>query len=254
MQGSANGKSAFRVLHRLADGRGRTCLWQSRARRPPLHIRQPRPRHRTTPASSPPFFCHTPPTPPLFPFYFHRRGMARLNTHLSATPQTRASTVDSLYRDPSVAPRNDSNARTQSYSVLSPARSMNSDKENEQPETRANTPRRGKAGGLRSASVRMPTPDSGSTTGNGGKRRRTDNYTMATSQIYEDGQDEHQEEQEDNQEVETPSQPPPESDEEDDLKCYNPNQDPEQRRRLRANMRDHQRMLDGELSNMVHAA
>ncbi len=178
--------------------------------------------------------------------------MARLNTHLSATPQTRASTVDSLYRDPSVAPRNDGNARTESYSVLSPTRSMNSDKENEQPETRENTPRRGKAGGLRSASVRMPTPDSGSTTGNGGKRRRTDNYTMTQSQIHEDGSGEHEEEdEEDEEEVETPSQPPPESDEEGDLKYYNPNQNPEQRRRLRAHMRDHQRKLDGEFVRLV---
>ena len=181
--------------------------------------------------------------------------MARLNTHLSATPQTRASTVDSLYRDPSVAPRNDSNARTTSYSVLSPTRSMNSDKENEQPETRANTPRRGKAGGMRSASVRMPTPDSGSTTGNGSKRRRTDNYTMARPQIHEDDNDEHEEEEEeDMHEVETPSQPPPESDEEGDQKYYNPNQNPEQRRRLRANMRDNHRMLEGESSNLVHVA
>ncbi|KAH6878067.1 Nse4 C-terminal-domain-containing protein [Alternaria rosae] len=178
--------------------------------------------------------------------------MARLNTRLSATPQTRASTVDSLYRDPSVAPRNESNARTTSYSVLSPTRSISSDKENEQPETRANTPRRGKAGGMRSASVRMPTPDSGSTTGNGGKRRRTDNYAMAQSQIYEDGNDEHEEgEEEDMHQVETPSQPPPESDEEGDQKYYNPNQNPEQRRRLRANMRDNHRMLEDNRDDYV---
>ncbi|KAI4945448.1 hypothetical protein J4E86_009335 [Alternaria arbusti] len=135
---------------------------------------------------------------------------------------------------------------------------MNSDKENEQPETRANTPRRGKAGGMRSASVRMPTPDSGSTTGNGSKRRRTDNYAMAQPQIYDDGNDEHEEEEEEEEEdmheVETPSQPPPESDEEGDQKYYNPNQNPEQRRRLRANMRDNHRMLEGESSNLVHVA
>ena len=108
---------------------------------------------------------------------------------------------------------------------------------------------------MRSASVRMPTPDSGSTTGNGSKRRRTDNYAMAQPQIYDDGNDEHEEEEEeDMHEVETPSQPPPESDEEGDQKYYNPNQNPEQRRRLRANMRDNHRMLEGESSNLVHVA
>ena len=33
----------FRVVLGLADGRGRTCLKQSRAKRPPLHMGQPRP-------------------------------------------------------------------------------------------------------------------------------------------------------------------------------------------------------------------
>ncbi|KAL1796540.1 hypothetical protein ACET3X_005080 [Alternaria dauci] len=182
--------------------------------------------------------------------------MARLNTHLSATPQTRASTVDSLYRDPSVAPRNDGNARTSSYSVLSPTRSMNSDKENELPETGDKTPRRGKSAGLRSASVRMPTPDSGSTSGNGGKRRRTDNYDMADSQIHDDARGSQDGElEEDDDQVETPSQlpsqSPPEPEEEGNLKFYNPNQDPETRRRLRANMREHQRMLDDNRDDLV---
>jgi hypothetical protein len=171
--------------------------------------------------------------------------MARLNTHLSATPQqTRSSTVDMLYRDPSVAPRTESNARTSSYSVLSPTRSMNSDKENEQPETRANTPRLGKARGLRGTSARMPTPDSGSAAGAGSKRRRTDSYSMERSQVYEDGQEDGGA-NDDEDAVETPSQITPESDEEGDLKFYNPNQDPEKRRKLRATMRDHQRMVDG---------
>jgi hypothetical protein len=174
--------------------------------------------------------------------------MARLNTHLSATPQqTRSSTVDTLYRDPSVAPRTASNVRTSSYSILSPTRSMNSDKENELPETRENTPRRGKARGLRGTSARMPTPDSGSAAGNGSKRRRTDNYSMGQSQVYEDEQGEDAENGDDD-EVETPSQVQPEMDEEGYLKFYNPNQDPEDRRKLRATMRDHQRMVDGELS------
>jgi hypothetical protein len=107
----------------------------------------------------------------------------------------------------------------------------------------------------------MPTPDSGSTSGNGGKRRRTDNYTMAHSQIREDAhrkndEEEQEQEEDEDEEVETPSQLPsqplPEPDEEGDLKFYNPNQDPEARRRLRANMREHQRMLDGEFSTLVH--
>lgn len=179
--------------------------------------------------------------------------MARLNTRLSATPQTRASTVDSLYRDPSVAPRTEQNGRTSSYSVISPTRSMNSDKENESPATRDNTPRRGKSRGLRVASARMPTPDSGSTEGNGSKRRRTGNYTMSRSQIYDDGQDTDQDDEEDG--IDTPSQShlQPEQEEEGHLRFYNPNQDPEKRRRLRATMRDHQRMLDGGSSTALSA-
>jgi hypothetical protein len=177
--------------------------------------------------------------------------MARLNTHLSATPQqTRSSTVDTLYRDPSVAPRTESNARMSSYPVLSPTRSMNSDKENELPGTRENTPQLGKARGLRGTSVRMPTPDSGSAGGAGSKRRRVDNYSMEQSQVYEDEQ-EGDGTNGDEDAVETPSQSQvtPESDEEGDLKYYNPNQDPEKRRKLRATMRDHQRMVDG-MSNL----
>ncbi|KAL6150714.1 hypothetical protein ACJQWK_00442 [Exserohilum turcicum] len=174
--------------------------------------------------------------------------MARLNTHLSATPQPRASTVDSLYRDPSVAPQSERNGRTSSYSVISPTRSMQSDKENEVPDTYKNTPRRGKAKGLRSASARMPTPDSGSTEGHGSKRRRTGNYDMSRSQRY-DG--EHEADEEDG--IDTPSQShlQPEPDEEGDLRFYNPNQDPEKRRRLRATMRDHQRMLDDNRDDLI---
>ncbi|EUC41463.1 hypothetical protein COCMIDRAFT_106080 [Bipolaris oryzae ATCC 44560] len=179
--------------------------------------------------------------------------MARLNTHLSATPQTRASTVDSLYRDPSVVPRAEQNGCTSSYSVISPTRSINSDKENESPATRDNTPRRGKSRGLRVASARMPTPDSGSTEGNGSKRRRTDNYTMSRSQIYDDEQDADQDDEEDG--IDTPSQShvQPEQEEEGHLRFYNPNQDPEKRRRLRATMRDHQRMLDDNRDDLIKA-
>jgi len=165
-------------------------------------------------------------------------GMARLNTHLSATPQpTRASTADSLYRDPSVAPRHASHARLSSYSVLSPTHSESSDKENASPGSHANTPRLPKDRGLRGASARIPTPDSGSTPGaSGNKRRRTDSYAMLGSDIYQDGPDDGDEAPEVQQEDEANP----------NLRFYNPNQNPEQRRQLRARMRDHQRMVEGE--------
>jgi hypothetical protein len=67
---------------------------------------------------------------------------------------------------------------------------------------------------------------------------------MERSQVYEDGQEDGGA-NDDEDAVETPSQITPESDEEGDLKFYNPNQDPEKRRKLRATMRDHQRMVDG---------
>ncbi|KAJ4363449.1 hypothetical protein N0V83_009742 [Neocucurbitaria cava] len=182
--------------------------------------------------------------------------MARLNTHLSATPQqTRSSTVDSLYRDPSAAPRNNSNARTSSYSVLSPTRSITSDKENEEPETRQNTPQPSKAKGLRGAAARMPTPDSGSATGsNGNKRRRTGTYTMSEPQIFEDEPEDEEgegEDEDDQDDAEEPSQNQAEPEEDGDLRFYNPNQDPDQRRRLRASMRDHQRTVDENRDEMV---
>lgn len=169
--------------------------------------------------------------------------MARLNTHLSATPlQTRSSTVDSLYRDPSTAPRIESNARTSSYSVLSPSASMNSDKENDEPQSRENTPRPAKRG-PRGTSARMPTPDTGSTgSSNGNKRRRTARHSSTGVNVFQDGL-----EDDDDEDVPEDDAPPavPEEDEEGDLRFYNPNQDPEKRRRLRATLRDHQRMVEG---------
>jgi hypothetical protein len=176
--------------------------------------------------------------------------MARLNTHLSATPQqTRSSTVDSLYRDPSVAPRNESNARPSSYSVLSPSASQNSDKENDEPQSHENTPRPAKRG-LRGASARMPTPDTGSTTsGHGNKRRRTGEYSGSGVNVYEDEAEEEQEDADEEEEGATPQQA--EEEEEGDLRFYNPNQDPEKRRRLRATLRDHQRMVDGKIPQCV---
>ncbi|KAH8702898.1 Nse4 C-terminal-domain-containing protein [Phaeosphaeriaceae sp. PMI808] len=157
--------------------------------------------------------------------------MARLNTHLSATPQpSRASTVDSLYRDPSAAPRIHGTARNSSYSVISPSASINSDKENELPSSRQITPRPTKRGHPLGASARMPTPDTGSTVdGHSSKRRRTGNFDLEPSQVTQD-------------ELE---------DETGFGKFYNPNQDPEQRRRLRATIRDHSRMMDENRDVMI---
>jgi hypothetical protein len=175
--------------------------------------------------------------------------MARLNTHPSATPQPRRSTtVDSLYRDPSVAPQNASNARNSSYSVMSPVASMNSsDKENDEPRTRESTPRPTKGRGLRGASARMPTPDSGSAAvGSASKRQRTGEYSMGASEVFEDepeDDDEGERGYEDEQEIASSAQN--EEDENGYAKAYNPNQDPDERRRLRANIRDHQRMVEG---------
>jgi len=96
----------------------------------------------------------------------------------------------------------------------------------------------------------MPTPTSGSTTGgNGSKRRRTGDHNTPGAGIYEDEPEEVDEEgaaaggaDEEGTPVPTPE------DEEGDLRFYNPNQDPEQRRRLRATIRDHARMVDGKWS------
>ncbi|KAF2126270.1 Nse4-domain-containing protein [Dothidotthia symphoricarpi CBS 119687] len=180
--------------------------------------------------------------------------MARLNTHLSATPQqSRATTADTLYRDPSVAPRNARNARPSTYSVISPSQSMASDKENEMPETRENTPRPSKARGLRGASVRMPTPDSGSTAGgSGNKRRRTGTYSMGGPQVYEDEEEELEEEEDEDEEVDdddTTGQV--ENDESEHQKHYDPNQPPEQARRVRAHLRDNHRTLEENRDDMI---
>jgi hypothetical protein len=189
--------------------------------------------------------------------------MARLNTHLSATPQqqTRSSTVDSLYRDPSVAPRNAPNTRS-SYSVMSPSASVSSDKENEQPDTRDDTPQPAKRRGLRGASARMPTPSSGSGSTAGGsssKRRRTGEYSMPGTGIYvdepQDAPGDDDDEGSDAEAVDKEDAPVPTAeDEEGDLKFYNPNQNPEQRRMLRAKIRDHTRMVDGKTMTQIVAS
>lgn len=119
---------------------------------------------------------------------------------------------------------------------------MSSDKENDEPQSRETTPRPAKRG-LRDASARMPTPDSGATPGtNGSKRRRTGTYSEVGTGIYEDEAEEEQDEE--SQEEDAPSQAG--EDEQGPLKYYNPNQDPDERRRLRATLRDHQRMVEGK--------
>jgi hypothetical protein len=154
--------------------------------------------------------------------------MARLQPYPSATPQptryTRASTTDSLYRDPSVRPR----ASRAPTSTMDPSQSLTSDKENETPGAHQN----------------------------GNKRRRTDEYSV----IQDDSEDSEESGDDGDNHVEQDSQddephPQPEIDEEQgDQKFYNPNQDPEKRRRLRATMRDHQRMVQGPPPPPRHAS
>lgn len=179
--------------------------------------------------------------------------MARLNTCHSATPlQTRSSTVDSLYRDPSVAPRNVSSARGTTYSVMSPSQS--SDKENMDSESREGTPQPAKRKGLGSASGRIPTPDTGSTVGSGSnKRRRTDDYDLnGASEVYEDEDEEGDEEEDEEEEPEQPQRrrmattQPEEEDEDSQSKLYDPNQDPIKRRDVRYQLRENHRQLEGQ--------
>jgi hypothetical protein len=96
----------------------------------------------------------------------------------------------------------------------------------------------------------MPTPDSGSTgAASGSKRRRTGTYSAGRSAIYQDEPEEEQddvdEDEEEDRDEATPA--PTDEDEEGALRFYNPNQNPEKRRQVRATMRDHHRMVDGAL-------
>jgi hypothetical protein len=174
--------------------------------------------------------------------------MARLNTRTSATPASRAGTVDSLYRDPTPASRLISTARQSSYSVLSPGiSSQNSDKENDIPASREATPR-AKTKGLAAPSrrtQRLMTPDSGN--GNANKRRRTGDYEQDDEAsgvpVFEDHEDEPSASEEPSDEQ---SQRPPTPDE-DDAQFYDPDQAPEERRMLAAALRDHHREVLGML-------
>ena len=186
--------------------------------------------------------------------------MARLNTNLSATPQpqpARSATVDSLYRDPTpLSQVSRGTRRESSYSVMSPALSQSSDKENNQPESRENTPDPSTKGlgSKHRGAPRLPTPSSGSSSSrHANKRRRVEEYSVSGStHIYVDpdvdvdGQDVVDDE-EDEDEDEATGSTAPITDEDDELtKYYDPQQDPEQRRAARINIRNTHRNLEGQ--------
>jgi hypothetical protein len=180
-------------------------------------------------------------------------AMARLNTRTSATPQvSRATTVDSLYRNPTPAlqANGGSSVRQSSYSVMSPAQSQNSDKENDLPASRDVTPRP-KSSGIAIASKRgqrLMTPESG----NANKRRRTGDFTHGEPDGHDEG-DNMPIFQDDavGQGLATPEDEAEAEDDDDDedeegLRYYNPNQDPEKRRMVSAGIRQHHREIQGE--------
>ncbi|KAJ4298280.1 hypothetical protein N0V90_006180 [Kalmusia sp. IMI 367209] len=186
--------------------------------------------------------------------------MARLNTRTSATPlPSRASTTDSLYRDPTPIdrPHGRSTARQSSYPVMSPMLSMNSDKENDLPISRATTPQphRRVKGMVNKGVQRPPTPDSGSTSSrDANKRRRTDNYSMVASDlqggedediaVYDDGNDDGGRD-EIEEGLPSPGDDRDDDDDEDEAsRYYDPHQNPEKRRQVRAGFRNLQRELD----------
>ena len=83
---------------------------------------------------------------------------------------------------------------------------------------------------------------------------------MRSSEIYEDEPEIEDEDEDDDrdqaevkeaEEVQEATPAPAAPQEEGDLRFYNPNQDPEERRRLRATMRDHQRMMDDNRDEIV---
>lgn len=183
--------------------------------------------------------------------------MARLNTRTSAAPLSRASTVDSLYRDPTPASRRDgpSTARPSSYSVLSPSASHSSDKENNMPVSRETTPRpKGKAPTMGSRRLQRPaTPDSGSSN----KRRRTGDYTSTMEAnsvpVYKDEEvdldEDVDEDRGENEDDDTEQgHAPPTPDDDDEARFYDPDQNPEERRMVSALLRDHHREVLGKRS------
>ncbi|KAF2648253.1 Nse4-domain-containing protein [Lophiostoma macrostomum CBS 122681] len=211
--------------------------------------------------------------------------MARLNTRTSATPLPpggRSVTVDSLYRDPTPLSQVASRARQSTYSVMSPA--TNSDKENEHPESPGSTPQPPSKSRrpMGAPSTRLPTPQSGSSAGNANKRRRTDDYSAADSTAIYADEDEDEDEDEDAEaelddavqvELDDEDEMDQEEDESEDenasasasasasaapavpedevTKYYDPDQDPEIRRQLRANIRNHRREIEDNRDVLV---
>lgn len=211
--------------------------------------------------------------------------MARINTHPSATPQSRATTADTLYRDPTPAGASSRARQSTTYSVISPAPSIYSDKENDAPESRQDTPKsRTKRKAMAGPGARLITPDSAESA-NPTKRRRVNGELMSKSNfqsrsdaeagVYEDDDEEEVENDEDDdidQGLPTPSdgqidefgsQRSDEAEEssagsenagngndndDDDpvLRYYNPHQNPEKRRQIRTSYRTLQREIDGE--------
>jgi hypothetical protein len=130
---------------------------------------------------------------------------------------------------------------------MSPARSsQNSDKENQGPDSRDTTPRpvsKGKRA-MASTNDRLPTPRSGSSSEHGNKRRRTGDYSITDStQIYQD-QDEYSEVRDEEENEENAE----EDEEDEETRNYDPHQDPDLRRQVRANIRQHHREIEGESS------
>ncbi|KAF3044228.1 nuclear protein [Didymella keratinophila] len=132
--------------------------------------------------------------------------------------------------------------------------SQSSDKENMDSQSREGTPQPAKRKGLGSASGRIPTPDTGSTAGSGGnKRRRTDDYDLnRASEVYEDEDEEQDEEEEFEQsQRRRTATTQPEEEEDSRSKLYDPNQNPEKRRAVRYQLRENRRLLDDNRRELV---
>ncbi|KAF2732079.1 Nse4-domain-containing protein [Polyplosphaeria fusca] len=175
--------------------------------------------------------------------------MARLATAASATPG-RASTIDSLYRDPTPHFSNHAATRESTYSVMSPAPSISqaSDKENQEPVSRGNTPQPTKRKQTM-ASARLPTPRSGpSSSANANKRRRISDRNDTLS-VCED-EDEVEGLQQAKEFI--PSTVNYNEDESNTAtRYYDPDQNPELRRELRARIRHNQREMEDNRDELV---
>ncbi|KAF1964195.1 Nse4-domain-containing protein [Bimuria novae-zelandiae CBS 107.79] len=213
--------------------------------------------------------------------------MARLNAHPSATPlQSRATTVDTLYRDLTPAAASSRVRQSTTYSVISPGPSQASDKENHIPESRDFTPQPRPKRKLPAAGARvqrLPTPELAESA-NPSKRRKTNNTVIGQlvdeeGTAYEDEEDAGvggyaQDEDEGRQSLPTPVDaetdgftplgendaeeqlPTPDDAEDNDdedpvLRNYNPDQKPEKRRAIKSGFRNLQREVDENRDDYV---